>query len=156
MTNPIKEAKELLESAKQFGADDMEVVELSFIDKKCVYGVHANNENGSAHIKNFIEQSYETINTLIQEVEGREWIDIDTPPKEEGNYLTLDGDNDQQVCLWTGKTWVIEVALKPDGSLKGSYYSVITYSEHHLAFKITHWMPLPEPPESCKPTDESI
>ena len=65
------------------------------------------------------------------------WIPVSDPPKESGCYLTavkhwLDGKPVTREAFWNSVDWLS------------------CERRHEITPRVTHWMPLPEPPKECE------
>lgn len=73
---------------------------------------------------------------LEEEAERPKWIPVeDRLPDKDGRYLVCDGGD------------VLEACFSPTGQLRRpEWYTTDCYESEDL-YHVTHWMPLPEPPE---------
>ena len=67
----------------------------------------------------------------------RNWIPVSDPPKEKGCYLTavkhwLDGKPVTREAFWNSVDWLT------------------CEEKYEITPRVTHWMPLPEPPKEGK------
>lgn len=67
-----------------------------------------------------------------------QWVPVSEGlPEIDRPVLVQDADKDNYVAFYNGVNWLLDAAIRPE-------YSVI---QELLWFPVTHWMPLPQPPE---------
>jgi hypothetical protein len=90
-----------------------------------------------AHDHSYARMLNMTAKRLRELDEKQRWIAVTEPPKERGCYFVtvkhwLDGKPVTREAYWNGADW-----LSCD-------------KKHELTPRVTHWMPLPEPPKEAE------
>ncbi len=80
------------------------------------------------------EVHFDALEMAISALEQTKWISVSDPPKEKGCYLVnvnhwWDGKPVAREAFWNGDDWLS------------------CYDKFKISQRVTHWMPLPEPPK---------
>ncbi len=77
-----------------------------------------------------------------------EWISVeDRLPEEDDVFFVLIHDDSDFVAIPEVSWWALDGIFTDTGKPCGAYWEI---EDEYKFYKVTHWMPLPEPPKEVE------